>query len=383
MRQYLKYLKGDSVVWVISVLMLTFSLVTVYSFVPILIKIEGGSPFNYLYKHFIYVLLAFLFMYWVHTRNPKYVFKLAKFIYVIAVLLLIFTMFFGLKVNDAGRWIRIPFINLTFQSSDFAKLALIIYLSRLLDAKKAVLNQWKEGVLPLLLPIVIICGLIVKDNFSTAAILFSISLALLFVGRVQFKKIAVIIASVVSALFLVIVIHKAIPSINLLPRYQTWENRWLNLDGESVISNAQALNARLAIHNGSLLGQGVGDGELKEFIPEAYADFYYASFVEEFGLICAFFLILLYLILLFRIFKIGLNTENLFQTYVCVGIGMLILSQVSVNMLVCTGVFPVTGQNMPLLAMGGSALIMVSVSIGLVQSIGRSNKNQSEDINKF
>ena len=383
MRQYLKYLKGDSVVWVISVLMLTFSLVTVYSFVPILIKIEGGSPFNYLYKHFIYVLLAFLSMYWVHTRNPKYVFKLAKFIYVIAVILLIFTMFFGLKVNDAGRWIRIPFINLTFQSSDFAKLALIIYLSRLLDAKKAVLNQWKEGVLPLLLPIVIICGLIVKDNFSTAAILFSISLALLFVGRVQFKKIAVIIASVVFALFLVIVIHKAIPSMNLLPRYQTWENRWLNHDGESVITNAQALNARLAIHNGSLLGQGVGGGELKEFIPEAYADFYYASFVEEFGLICAFFLILLYLILLFRIFKIGLNTENLFQTYVCVGIGMLILSQVSVNMLVCTGVFPVTGQNMPLLAMGGSALIMVSVSIGLVQSIGRSNKNQSEDINKF
>lgn len=383
MRQYLKYLKGDSVVWVISVLMLTFSLVTVYSFVPILIKIEGGSPFNYLYKHFIYVLLAFLSMYWVHTRNPKYVFKLAKFVYVIAVLLLIFTMFFGLKVNDAGRWIRIPFINLTFQSSDFAKLALIIYLSRLLDAKKAVLNQWKEGVLPLLLPIVIICGLIVKDNFSTAAILFSISLALLFVGRVQFKKIAVIITSVVFALFLVIVIHKAIPSMNLLPRYQTWENRWLNHDGESVITNAQALNARLAIHNGSLLGQGVGGGELKEFIPEAYADFYYASFVEEFGLICAFFLILLYLILLFRIFKIGLNTENLFQTYVCVGIGMLILSQVSVNMLVCTGVFPVTGQNMPLLAMGGSALIMVSVSIGLVQSIGRSNKNQSEDINKF
>ena len=145
-------------------------------------------------------------MYWVHTRNPKYVFKLAKFIYVIAVLLLIFTMFFGLKVNDAGRWIRIPFINLTFQSSDFAKLALIIYLSRLLDAKKAVLNQWKEGVLPLLLPIVVVCGLIVKDNFSTAAILFSISLALLFVGRVQLKKIGVIIASVVFALFLVIVI---------------------------------------------------------------------------------------------------------------------------------------------------------------------------------
>ena len=124
--------------------------------------------------------------------------------------------------------------------------------------KKAVLNQWKEGVLPLMLPIVIVCGLIVKDNFSTAAILFSISLALLFVGRVQLKKIGSNNrTSVVFALFLVIIIHKAIPSLNLLPRYQTWENRWLNHDGESVITNAQALNARLAIHNGSMLVKGL------------------------------------------------------------------------------------------------------------------------------
>jgi cell division protein FtsW len=149
-------------------------------------------------------------------------------------------------------------------------------------------------------------------------------------------------------------------------------------DDKDILSNAQALNARLAINNGSFLGQGVGDGKLKEYIPEAYADFYYASFVEEFGSLSAVFLVFLYLILLFRIIRVGLNAEKLFETYVCLGIGILLLTQVSVNMLVCTGVFPVTGQNMPLLAMGGSALIMACVSIGIVQSIAHNQQKKSK-----
>jgi len=385
MREYLKYLKGDSVIWIITILMLAFSLVTVYSFVPILIKIEGGSPFNYLYKHFIYVVLAFFSMYWIHMRNPKYFFKLAKFLYYVAIALLLFTMFFGLKVNDAGRWIRIPFINLTFQSSDFAKIALILYLSRLLEAKKNKLDNWKEGVLPILLPVIVICGLIVKDNFSTAAMLFSISIALMFIGKVGVKKIALILLGVLVSGLFVIAVHKAFPSMKLLPRYQTWENRFMNHEAkDNKSANSQVINAHLAINNGALFGQGVGDGNLKEYIPEAYADFYYASFVEEFGSVFAFLLILLYLILLYRIFKIGLNSDKLFETYICVGIGMLILSQVSVNMLVCTGFFPVTGQNMPLLAMGGSALIMVCISIGITQSIARTKTSSaSNSINKF
>ena len=150
-----------------------------------------------------------------------------------------------------------------------------------------------------------------------------------------------------------------------------------------VLENAQALNAEAGIQLGSFFGQGVGDGKVKEYTPEAYADFYYASFVEEFGLFSAIFLIMLYLILLFRIIKIGLKAEKLFETYVCLGIGILLLSQAAVNMLVCTGVFPVTGQNMPLLAMGGSALIMTCVAIGIVQGIAykqeKDNKEETEE----
>lgn len=382
MREYLKYLKGDGVIWIITLLMLAFSLVSVYSFVPILVKIEGGTPFKYLFKHFIYVLIGFGVLFWIHKKDSKYISQLSKFGYFLGIGLMIFTFFFGAEVNGAGRWIKVPFVGLTFQSSDFAKLALLIYVSRLLVKKKDQLNDWREGFWPVILPIIVMCVLIVKDNFSTAAILFAISLSLLFIGRVPLSKIFLVIGGGIVLLGLVIGLHKAAPDLNILPRYETWENRILNkMENETdVLSNAQALNAELAIYHGAIFGQGVGDGKLKEYLPEAYADFYYASFVEEFGLISAIVLMMLYLILLFRIIRIGLRSDRLFETYACLGIGILLLSQASVNMLVCTGVFPVTGQNMPLLAMGGSALIMTCVAIGIVQSIAyRMEKEKKEE----
>jgi cell division protein FtsW len=387
MKEYLKYLKGDPVIWVVSLILLSFSLVTVYSFVPILVKMEGGSPIQYLYKHFFYVLIGFFAMYWIHKRDSKYISQLAKFSFYLAIGLLVYTLLFGSKINDAGRWIKIPFIGLTFQSSDFAKVAIIVYLSRLLVKYEDDLNSWRDGILPIFWPVALICGLIVKDNFSTAALLFAICMTIMFIGKVPIKKLGIIIAGIVLLAFMAVGLHKAAPGLNLLPRYQTWENRIFNKleDDKDILSNAQALNARLAINNGSIFGQGVGDGKLKEYIPEAYADFYYASFVEEFGAFWATFLIGAYLILLHRIIRVALNAEKLFETYLCLGIGILLLTQASVNMLVCTGVFPVTGQNMPLLAMGGSALIMACVSIGIVQSIAynQQKKSKSKTVNSF
>jgi cell division protein FtsW len=383
MREYLKYLKGDPIIWIITLLMMGFSLVTVYSFVPILVKIEGGTPFSYLFKHFIYVVLAFVAMYLVHRVNPKYISQLTKFGYYLAIGMLLFTLFFGVEVNGAGRWIRIPFVSLTFQSSDFAKLALLLYVSKLLVRKKDKLDNWKEGIFPIMLPIVVICGLIVKDNFSTAFMLFALSMILLFIGRVPFLKLATMGIAIIGLAGLVLVMHLSLPELNILPRYDTWKNRITNraTSDENNLENAQANNAKLAIHNGHFIGQGVGDGKLKEYLPEAYADFYYASFVEEFGLFFASVLVLTYLILIFRIIKFALATDDLFQSFTSLGIGIHLLSQASINMLVCTGVFPVTGQNMPFLAMGGSALIMACVSIGIIQSFAyqlhKKNKEES------
>lgn len=381
MKKYFKYLKGDGVIWVITLILLAFSLVSVYSFVPILVKIEGGTPFKYLFKHFVYVVIGFTAMYWIHKKDPAYFSKLARFAFYLAIGLLVFTFFFGQQVNGAGRWVKIPFVGLTFQSSDFAKLALLLYVSRLLVKKKDMLNSWRDGFWPIMLPIVVICGLIVKDNFSTAAIVFANSLVLLFLGKVPFGKILTLVGGGILLFAVVIGIHKAVPDLNLLPRYETWENRFLNRfdDNADVVDNAQAENAKLAIYSGGFLGQGVGDGKLKEYIPEAYADFFYASFVEEFGLIFSVSLVMIYLILLYRIIRIALKSDKLFETYAVLGIGILLLSQASVNMLVCTGVFPVTGQNMPFLAMGGSALIMACVGIGIVQSVAVRQQKASKD----
>ncbi len=367
---FVKYLKGDMVIWVITLLLLALSIVTVYSFVPILVKMEGGTPFRYLFKHLIYIVLGFSCIYTIHRIDPKYISQIAKFSYFFAIALLIFTFLFGKEINGAGRWVQIPIIGLTFQSSDFAKLALFLHLSKLLVRKKDKLNNWKEGIFPLMAPIVIICALIFKDNLSTALLLFMLSMAVLFIGQVPFSKLATMGMVGIGLLLFIIGVHSALPSLNILPRYETWKNRLTNTitTDQNVLENAQALDARRAIHTGSWFGTGVGDGKLKEYIPEAYADFYYASFVEEFGAVSAILLTFLYLVLLYRIIRIALKSDNLFETYVSMAIGLHLLAQASINMLVCTGVFPVTGQNMPFLAMGGSALIMACVSIGIVQS---------------
>lgn len=385
MRYYLKYLKGDPVIWMIVILLMAFSLVTVYSFVPVLVKIEGGTPFYYLSKHLLYVVIGFVSMYVIHRIDSKYIYQISKFAYYLAIGLLLFTMFFGINVNGADRWIRVPFIGLTFQSSDFAKLALMIYLSKILVKKEKQLNDWKEGVLPVLVPIIVICGIILVDNLSTGLMLFFISMILLFIGRFPWKKWLSIIGAGVLLLTMAITVHEAFPSLDLLPRYDTWKARVTRQfsDESAGIENAQANNAELAIYNGSITGQGVGDGRLKGYIPEAYADFYFASFIEEFGLISGVLLILLYLILLLRIIKIALKSDVLFESYLCLAIGIHLLFQSSINMLVCTGIFPVTGQNMPFLAMGGSALIMACISIGIVQSIANKNNKKTATATSF
>ena len=386
MRDQLRHLKGDSVMWMIVILLMSFSLLTVYSFVPILVRIEGGTPFYYLVKHLAYVVLGFVSMFAVHRINTKYFSQISQFVYFLAIALLVFTIFFGVKVNGAERWIRV--FGLTFQSSDFAKLALIMYLSKLLVKKEKYFDDWKLGVLPVMAPIFIICLLILKDNLSTALMLFTISFALLFIARFPWKKLLLIMISIMVGILLFISVQEAFPTLQL-SRYQTWKARIVRLweqkqdPSASKVENAQANNAKLAIFNGALIGQGVGDGQLKSYIPEAYADFYFASFIEEFGLISGVLLALTYIVLLFRIIKIAFKTEVLFETYLCLGIGIHLLMQASINMLVCIGFVPVTGQNMPFLAMGGSALIMACVSIGIVQSVARANNKLTATATSF
>lgn len=371
MKQYLANLKGDPVIWMISLLFVLTSVVCVFSFIPIMVKTDGGSPLKYLFKHVIFIVMGGIAALYISRKDPKYIAKLSRIGFWVGIGLLLFTFFFGVEVNNASRWVRIPIIGLTFQSSDFAKVALVIFVAKQMVNKKDLMDSWQQGFWPVVLPILATCALIAKDNFSTAFILFGISLVLLFVGRVPFGKIGAMIGGGLGVFAIAVGIQLAFPELNLLPRLDTWLHRLGLLAGEdtSVVANAQALSAELAIHNSHFTGVGIGDGQLKHFLSQAYADFFYASFVEEFGMIMAMLIILLYLILLYRIIRIGLKATKLFETYVCIGIGTLLLSQAAINMLVCVGIFPVTGQNMPLLSLGGSAMFMTCVAIGIIQSI--------------
>ncbi|MDX1445493.1 FtsW/RodA/SpoVE family cell cycle protein [Lishizhenia sp.] len=381
MKSLLKYLGGDKGIWIIVFLLMLISLVCVFSFVPILVKTEGGSPFKYLFKHVIYIAIGIAVMYYLHRLDPKYFSKLSKFGLIMAIFLLIFTFFFGVRINDASRWIKIPIVGLTFQTSDFAKLALILYLSKQLAVKKDNFLDWKTGFVPIASAIVITCGLIFKDNFSTAVLLGTIAFLLLFVGKYPMKRIGVLVAGGLGLVSIAVLLHFALqPEIQLIPRLDTWVSRYTKAFGEetSIIENAQAINAELAIHVGGLFGEGVGKGRLKEYLPEAYADFFFSSFVEEFGIFGAIILILLYMSLMYRIFRIGLKADKLFHTYVCIGIGSLLMLQASINMLVCTRIIPVTGQNIPFLAMGGSAMVTACAAVGIVQSIANKQNKGKE-----
>ncbi len=384
MKKLLSLFEGDRSLWIIIIVMLMGSIVTTFSFVSILVKIEEGSLLGYMVKHIVFVFLAILAMHWIHKRDPQDIAKFTKLIFFLSILLLIYTLFFGMKVNDAGRWVKIPVINLTFQTSDFAKLAIILYTSRQLVVYKERLNEWKVILYKLIAPIALTCVLILKDNFSTAALVFMICFVLLFVGQVPIGKLIIIFSTLVAMFVLVVIIQLSLPEIKIFPRVNTWMNRITNRYDmpENSIENAQAANAQLAIHNGGFSGQGIGDGKLKDYLPEAYADFYFSSYVEETGLIGVVVLLTLYSWLLIRIIRFSINTENTFHRFVSFGIGFHILSQASINMLVCTGIFPVTGQNMPFLAMGGSSLVTAAFSIGIIQSFYRTaalEKNKQQE----
>ncbi len=384
MQKLLKYLEGDKVIWILTLFLSIVSIITVFSFIPVLVKTEGGSPIKYIFKHIFYLILGLFAMYQVHRINPKYFIKLSKFGFYLAIGLLIFTFFFGVRVNDAGRWLKIPFLPFTFQTSDLAKVALVLYLAQILAVKKNKIKDFKEGFWPAMGPIVLTMVLIVRDNFSTAAMLFTICTGILFLAGARIKHILAVVGALVVGLGMLISVELATDA-GIFPRAHTWYNRMANrIDDSNVTAkeNPQVVNARKAIASAPLFGKGPGNGELKHYIAEAYADFYFAVFVEEFGPLMAMVIIMVYLIMFFRMIRIAMKSDKYVETYLIIGLGMIFMFQAIVNMGVCTGIFPVTGQNMPLLGMGGSSMVMTCVSLGMILSISRKYSTSEEETNK-
>lgn len=356
-----------------------FSLLSVYSATGTLAyKYHHGDTTHYLFRHFTLLLIGFGVLFLTHKINYLYYKKAARILIIITVPLLLYTLLKGASLNEASRWIVLPGTGLSFQTSDLAKISLIIFIARHLTNNQDNIKDFKTGFQPIMIWILVVVGLIFLANFSTAAMLFLISITLLFIGRVRIRYIA---ATLGVGLALLIIGYLIAPQLSHLGRVGTWANRIERfIDGNSDDGgNFQAEQSQIAIVKGGLLGQGPGKSEQRNFLPHPYSDFIFAIIVEEYGLWGAIILIGLYLLLFYRIGLIVRKSSSSFGSYLAIGIGLSLTIQAMINMGVAVGIFPVTGQTLPLVSMGGTSILFTSASLGILLSISRNTIENSKN----
>lgn len=371
------YLKGDKVIWMVVFLLSIISVLVVYSSSNALAqKSKSGSNEAFLFKHSVHIIVGLAIMFMVHKMNYKYLSRISQVAYIIAIPLLIFTLLRGVSAGEAKRWLEIPGTGLSFQTSDFAKFALIAYVARVLTLKQDLLVDFKVILRSLLLPMGIICLLIFPANFSTAALLFVTCLLIMFVGRVPLKFILGIVGAclVGAILFGTIIWYKP----EIIKRGPTWKARIENFIKGDAQSNYQSEQAKIAVAKGGAFGVGPGNSTQKNFLPQSASDFVFAIIIEEYGSIVGLILLFLYLILFFRSIRIMRNTEKTFGGLLAVGLSFSLVFQALINMAVAVNLFPVTGQTLPLISMGGTSIWFTCITIGIIISVSKeADDNQS------
>ncbi len=371
-----KYLKGDPIIWGVIIVLSIFSLLAVYSATSTLaMQKMGGNSLYYLVRHGVILAFGIMIIFITHLIHYKYYSRLSQLLIGIAVVLLIITLFLGTNVNQATRWLTLPGLGFTIQTSDFAKLALIMYIARVLSMKQGEIKSFKEAFLPVIIPVVIICVLILPANLSTAALIFGISFLLMFIGRISIKHLFASGGIAVLLLALFITVGTLVKKEG---RINTWKNRIENYFEKGGEENYQSQQAKIAIATGGLFGKNPGKSVQRNFLPNPYSDFIYAIIVEEYGLIIGGIPILLaYLFLMFRAGVIVRKCDRTFPAFLAIGLTLMIVVQAMVNMSVAVGIFPVTGQTLPLVSMGGSSMLFTSIAFGIILSISR-NLNETE-----
>ncbi|MFN9379472.1 MAG: FtsW/RodA/SpoVE family cell cycle protein, partial [Bacteroidota bacterium] len=361
-------LKGDRVIWVLISLMTLVSLLGVYSSTGSLShKEQGGNTEYYLVKQGFIVLFGFFIMYVLHRLHYLRFHRIAPFLFIVAIPLLIFTLAFGVDINSARRWIEIPFLGFTFQSSDFARLALILYLARTISSKQSNIKDFKSAFLPLILPVIIICFLIAPADLSTALLLFSSCIAMMFVGRVAVKYILMLVLLAIIAFSILILLGHFFPD---MVRLATWIERIREFTTDSD-GGFQVQQSKVAIANGGFFGMGPGQSIQRNFLPSSYADFIYAILVEEYGLLGGLFVISLYMGFFFRITRLVTKSTKAFGAMVVTGLGFSFVFQAFINIAVATHLVPVTGVTLPMISLGGTSIIMNCISLGIILSVSK------------
>ena len=373
-------LEGDKVIWMIALILSVWSLLSVYSAISSLAYKANGDSLRFLMKQGGLLVMGLGIMYAVHKVHYKYFARLANVVLVFAVLALVITLVFGADINEARRWIKVPFIGLTLQTSDFAKLALVLWLAKELHVRRERLKDFKGEVIPMLMRIGLVCGLILPADFSTAALLGVVALGMLFVGGVPFRGMFSILGLLIAFGFTIYGVSKAAP--NLIPRSETWVNRIEQFAGFHNTTDTHINNhseedyqidlAQVAINRGGLLPSGPGSGTSRNFLPHPYSDMIYAFVIEEWGAILGGVgLALLYFILLFRSIQAARKCDRPFGSYLAMGLSLLITVQALINMGVAVRLFPTTGQPLPLVSYGGTSLIFTCLSIGMILAVSR------------
>lgn len=378
---------GDKVIWVMVVLLAMVSLLVVYSSTGLLAyKYNKGNTEIYLFKQVAFIIIGIAIIFFAHKVNYTLYSRVSKILFLIAIPLLLYTLFFGVRLNEGSRWIRLPIINLTFQTSDLAKLALFMYLGRLLSKKQAVIKDFKKGFLPVIIPVGIVCVLIAPANLSTALLVGATSLLLMFIGRVSTKHILMTIGLAMIPVALLVSIafayydqdagkSKELPAILETGRMPTWIKRVQNFAFDSKVEdkdeNYQVNQAKIAIAKGGIFGLGPGNSEQRNFLPHPYSDFIYAIIIEEYGLIGGAAILFIYLVFLFRSIRLFRKCPYAFGAFLALGLSFTLVIQALINMAVTVNLFPVTGVTLPLVSMGGSSFLFTCLAIGIILSVAR------------
>lgn len=367
-----KYFKGDPVIWGVVFALSAISLLAVYSSTGTLAyKYQSGNVTYYLIKHGSFLFFGFLVIYVTHLIPYRFFSRVSQLLFYASMPLLAITLAFGTSINSASRWLALPGTGLTFQTSDLAKIALIMFLARMLSLKQENIKSYRQGFLPLIIPVIITCGLIMPANLSTAVILFAVSLILMFIGRVKTIYLAGISGIAVIAVVGLIVL--ALNS-NWEGRWGTWRNRVINFTEQEDGANYQAEQSKIAIATGGVFGRGPGNSVQRNFLPHPYSDFIFAIIVEEGGLIFGLLVIFLYLYLLYRAGAIVNKSTRTFQAFLAFGLTLILVLQAMVNMAVAVGILPVTGQPLPLISMGGTSILFTAAAFGMILSVSRSTE---------
>jgi len=371
-------------IWAIVALLAIFSFLPVYSAASNLAYTYGdGQTFSYLIKHFVHLFLGFSIIYGIHRIPYRYFKGLSMVMYPVVLILLLVTLLQGTTIDgaNASRWIRVPFVGFTFQPSTLAALVLMVFVARYLSKVFDQEITFKSSLVPLWLPVFAVLILILPANFSTTAIIFTMLLVLAFLGGYPLKYIGAIVGSGLLVLAFFVLVAKAFP--DAMPnRVDTWTSRIVNfMDDRDTEEDYQIEKAKIAIATGSIYGLGPGKSVQKNFLPQSSSDFIFAIIIEEYGLLGGLFLLILYLLLLFRIVVVAQNAETVFAKLLTIGVGLPIIFQALINMGVAVELFPVTGQTLPLISSGGTSIWVTCLGIGIILSVSAKReeiKNQYE-----